>query len=823
MKQFKKRTLALVLASVVTVVGSFASENYKNSLMNMSLKVAESGAIDMVLQTRTAYEGNIAPVRKDANTYIIMLPDVDSQASTPDLKDVSGNIQSVNVRTMPYSKTGNGYTRITIKTTNPEVKLNTSQQVYIPSESTRTRQITTNSANVSRTSQSRQQRTVVEKNNSNDLGTRHSRTQRYVEEENQEIVEDSRELETDIKHDTPAQAYPKNNAPALDTSDYDVPKDSSEAFLLIMGIFLTLIVSAYLYVRAKNKMHELAVEKLDLDVNDYGDATDGPQIKKIAGTIVTLDSLYKKSAGLPKKSEYTKPVISIVSKPVEKVNVVDLDELFQEQKAKMSESEENDALEEFLSGFSFDETYANQELEEEAGYDKEFYEEVLKRDNIRFTKKEYKCILELLDNELTLEVRDNLKEYAAKNPPNKAEQKQKMLENLVTTYAISQSIMFDKDDISILDKLLNVELDRDFVTDLRTDSERTKEVQRLLEEERKELKKPSEIITLNVKDLLPDLSEELRKQGNKRIESNYKPEVVYYSEGYEFETLTLNDSSMNLSFNPENLATNTYKPSADVDYADKRFQVGNSSISMTPLNGVKETDVNNDAVKSSVSTVPTVSEVKKEFQQFENFEIAEEQEDVKVTQNNLKQEDSEITEEYIDLDKEREKELEAKTKSEPKKDDFVPLKLERNIPNSLPINRQKKDNDLVKKINETKEEYSKNKLQENKIATDNTKKIQEDVKCIFGGETHTIISSVNLAENKGCHLAKNENGYTVFGFIGDKLTVLKQYESLKSEKIQARKDDKLAVSSSRYIVRIGLNKFIVDVEENDIKYVMDLC
>ena len=45
MRNFKKRTIALVLASVVTVAGSFASERFKNSLMSINFETAENGAV----------------------------------------------------------------------------------------------------------------------------------------------------------------------------------------------------------------------------------------------------------------------------------------------------------------------------------------------------------------------------------------------------------------------------------------------------------------------------------------------------------------------------------------------------------------------------------------------------------------------------------------------------------------------------------------------------------------------------------------------------------------------------------------------------------
>ena len=56
MKQFKKRTIALVLASVITVVGAFGAENYKNSLMSLKFESGLNGAVSMTLLTKRNYE-----------------------------------------------------------------------------------------------------------------------------------------------------------------------------------------------------------------------------------------------------------------------------------------------------------------------------------------------------------------------------------------------------------------------------------------------------------------------------------------------------------------------------------------------------------------------------------------------------------------------------------------------------------------------------------------------------------------------------------------------------------------------------------------------
>ena len=135
MRQFKKRTIALVLASVVTVVGSFATENFKNSLTGLTFETMSSGVVNMVVQTKRAYEGNVTPIRKDANTFILMLPEMNSLAATPDLGKTSGNIVSVNIRTMPYSNSAKGYTRVTIKTATPQMRISATNQVMLPSVS----------------------------------------------------------------------------------------------------------------------------------------------------------------------------------------------------------------------------------------------------------------------------------------------------------------------------------------------------------------------------------------------------------------------------------------------------------------------------------------------------------------------------------------------------------------------------------------------------------------------------------------------------------------------------------------------------------------
>ena len=131
MKQYKKRTLALVLASTITVVGAFGAENYKNSLMSLKFNSSQQ-AVNVTLLTKTTYDNNLNFIKRDANTYVLMLPEINSEV--PENIELGENIKSVDIKTMPYTNTNKGYTKVTIKT-NTDIPLFASASVYIPAAS----------------------------------------------------------------------------------------------------------------------------------------------------------------------------------------------------------------------------------------------------------------------------------------------------------------------------------------------------------------------------------------------------------------------------------------------------------------------------------------------------------------------------------------------------------------------------------------------------------------------------------------------------------------------------------------------------------------
>ena len=97
-----------------------------------------------------------------------------------------------------------------------------------------------------------------------------------------------------------------------------------------------------------------------------------------------------------------------------------------------------------------------------------------------------------------------------------------------------------------------------------------------------------------------------------------------------------------------------------------------------------------------------------------------------------------------------------------------------------------------------------------------------ELKCLLDGESFSVINEVKIDDSKGCYLAKNAKGYFVLAYTGDKITKLKRYDNITTEKIYLRETEKISESESRYIVKAGLNKFIIKTSVNQIEFLMDL-
>ena len=892
MKHFKKRTLALVLASVVTVVGAFGAENFKNSLMSLKFENSSSGGVSMTLLTKRNYETTITPVKKDAVTYVIMLPETNSQM--PSSPELSGNIESVDVRTMPYTTNSKGYTKITIKTL-PNTLLSAKKALYIPEKTPPAEKTEPASAPrpIAETpTPIEPQFDMPVQNNRDNRRNNSIYSSSGVSQTNPvDIKESVRQFEPakpkpEVQNTTPP-AEPKEITPAQTAQplpNYE-NSNSTEVILLIMGILLVIITCAYLFIRTKNKMAEILGEQMEFDISDEASKKakekekEKEKKKKIKTTIKKLDKMYTKPVKMPLE-QLTTPEETPKSdtNPTEAENVVvDLDELFQEkikqdtagpetEAQEEGEEEENSALEDFLSAFSFTDDEAVEE--EEALYNEELFNKFINDENLKFSQSDIEKIDALLNSEISDDTLKNISQFAVTNPIEKKPSRTEILENFVTAYTINQNITFTKDDIDALNKLMSVELDNDFITDLRTNPHRLEEMQKEFEKQKSKPHKTSELLTLNVKDMLPDLSEALKKQGGRKIESEVKPQVVYYSEGYDVSTISLKDQLPDLSIEINNADAYKSRPSDEIQLAETGYEVAKMSVSneLPDLEDMLKNPDKYDSPKEDTfqadeetllknitnvtfkpfydgsekieiinefddSNAPTVSDMQEEFSQFdEGFEIIRDEEEIpQEEEREINDFESLYDNTYVDFDKGF-----RETPDVPEE----PVQEEQPLPvinRTKPSVKPERSADADKLLEFIEEKRKERKMRIEKKPTIQTAPKEEEKKeeeqipaspapvCIVDGEKYEILDTAEFSRKTGCYLAKNSEGFFVIGYTGNSVFIIKHYEHLKTEKIQARISERLNDGTARYIIKAGTHKFILNAGLNSIEYVMDLC
>ena len=352
----------------------------------------------------------------------------------------------------------------------------------------------------------------------------------------------------------------------------------------------------------------------------------------------------------------------------------------------------------------------------------------------------------------------------------------------------------------------------------------------------------------------------MKQQGGRKIESNAQPQVVYYSEGYDVSTLSLKDELPDLSVEINNDAAYESRPSDEIALAESGYDVAKMSISddLPDLEDVlnnpekyeeKEApvEVDEEALLKNISnisfkpfydgseeleilndfddsTAPTVSDMQEEFNQLgNNFEIVDEEEIANPDDSNVVDDfESLYDDKFVDFDKKNddgvpefssmtEKTKKVQTKIKPSEDAEKLLKL-------IEEKRAEK---------QQKQEISKQQQEEVKVNVEPENKDlpkEEDIKTfIVDNEIFEIVSKANFTDKLGCYLVKNSNGYAIMGFIGEKVFKIKSYQRLKTEKLQTRVSEKLKDGTVRYIVRIGVHKFILNVKDDNMEYVMDLC
>lgn len=929
MRQFKKKTIALILASVVTVVGAYGAEYFKNSLMAVKFDTGSNGAVNMTMFTKRDGLSNFTTQKRDANTYVIMLPETNSQLNKQ--PDLGNNISSIDVKTMPYTTNSKGYTKITIRTY-PNIALQTKTSLFIADKQTSGqeeqkqaesnlagRNTQNNNAPVNIRDSVRQfEQTDEQKQAQNSPNS--AEADIFLEmqkKQQQKPVATQSQTKTEIQTKTQPKTETSAAEPEFSHEEFvdENTKSSSNIVTLLLGFSLVIVIAAYLFVRAKNQMRSILGEQLDVDVTDEEAAKkkkkkeeekkkkkEKLQINSLSKAVKKLDKNYPKTTPVQlNTSEYSSSTSTQEQdfEEDEPQTIVDLDELFQEKQQEKIEQEKtaspeeftNAALEDFLNTYTFDDEEISLKVrqEDENSYDEELYNKYISDENLEFSKDDVEKINELLNSEITDDTLNNIQEFAKAVPEKeKGLSKQEILQNFVTTYSIDQNITFTKDDIEALNKIISVELDNDFITDLKTDPELIKTKEQEIVQNSDKPHKTSELLTLNVKDMLPDLSEALKNQRGKKIESEVKPEVVYYSEGYDVSVLSLKDKLPDLSIEINNKDAYKSRPSDYVDLVESGYEVATMSIDneLPDLEDVrkhpekyekpeeKPAVVDADALLKNISNVtfkpfydgseqfevinkdiqeesPSVADVQGEFDQFGDIEIIKEEEnDNKDSTQNDDYDDFEALYDnnYVDFDKPLDfKEEEEQSKQEENssdktldkeldkmiEQDIVLPKLQKRT-SSKPAQKRNDDaNTLLEYIQEKQQEREAKakisqeeiKVTEEKVPAQVVEKtpISEKTSCIIDNEVFTILNHSEFTDKMGCYLAKNSDGYSVLGYIGDKIFKIKRYDKLNSEKIQVRVSEKLESGATRYLVRLGIHKFVLNVTDDNMEFVMDLC
>ena len=380
-----------------------------------------------------------------------------------------------------------------------------------------------------------------------------------------------------------------------------------------------------------------------------------------------------------------------------------------------------------------------------------------------------------------------------------------------------------------------------------------------------------EFATLSLKDSLPDLSKEINNAD--AYISKPSAEIQLADTSYKVDQLKISNQLPDLADvlkNPEKYT----EPKPESVVVDEESLLKNiANVQFKPFYDGSETfEVLNDFDDSNA---PSVSDIQKEFSQFDNFEISNQDDDVAPeVQNDYDDFEALYRNDFVDLDIQKPKPEVVKTPDEPEQEILAEAKEEENDSDSIleeiaieepsvpkeeipqretvkPIKEIAKpkpaaaesirtrrverkpavepvSESLAQKLAKDREERMARRARimlskQKTTSVSDEKTSPKEIKCVLDNEMFTIISSVNFSDNIGCHLAKNDKGYTVLGFSGSKLSKLKEYPELKSERIQARISEKLPDGSVRYIVRIGVRKFIVSLNNDNIEYVMDLC
>ena len=803
MERFKKRTVAICIASLLTVLGAFEAENYSNALMDLRINSGSNGVVSITALTQKPFEKQIQTEVAGGGVYNIILPDTNSNIKVmPDIKKFT-NIASINLVTFPYTNENKGYTNIRIKTYgNPTIRANAIQ--YLPDK----QNAELNKAKKNSTSSSYWDQ---HKNNNYEAQTN-------VNTQTAPIKPSKPKREKVVKSES---SFRPENLPQYN-NEYSSSSNNNGFYTSAIygGILILLII--FIYLKSKDKMASIVGNQNDFSLED--EISDKNKKKSIKKTINELDKTYKNTPGninrsTDKKSQEIykqaeqETETNIETDDVEAHEIIDLDSLFQKQNDTETETnDETDYLADFLSSYKEED-----ELETYKPFDETLFETTIHNDKLKFSKTDCSNLLELLQNEVSEEILSNISDYIPFVPKPKKVDKTKLLENFLSEFAIKQNILFTAKDVEALKKLMNVELDADFVTDLRTSIAKSDKTDKDTKKQAKNPADSDDVKTLKVHDILPDLSKELKKMGNRKIESDAPPQVVYYKEGYNVAKLNVNSELPDICEYVNKKEAWEYRPSDKVPFAIDGYKAPTITISeklpdMKDVVAHPEKYKDKKIVKEKLdenALLQSLSHV--EFKPFyEEKQSSEEKDNIEEhtfpEQENKKQ-IVESQKEITEIDNQE-------------KVDVIPAKGISEKKPVIEIKPKEKVIEKPKKIPEVIKDNSKINIVTPK------KDIKKEKRTVVTNASNSISSNIiKTFECKGivCSLLKNDNGYNIIGKTQSGVKYLKHYDDLKSQSLQVRINETKEDGTVQYLIRVSVHKFIINVLNGNMEFVMDLC
>ncbi len=805
MERYKKRTIALCLASLLTVVGSFGAGNYNNTLMELKVNVGSGGFVSLTAFTQKPYDTQIKTNKIDENTYVLTLKDTNNSAPAPEIRNYD-NIESIQISTYPYTTESDGCTRIVVKTKGEPV-LSASPALFITDN------------------------------------TQFSSQEQYENDTDDEIEEEEEEenLDTATENEILENNQEINPAPAENTPQAFTPPDYSSKTpigpseymtVLICGSILLLLIG-FIFMFSKDKMASVVGKQDDFDVDNKDNKQS--KTKKLKSTINKLDKTFpgkKTFADLsysPNNEEENnlQENTNEAQEQEEVQTVVDLDILFQESQKPITETsekeEDNDDLADLLNSFMTEiptEENKNEDTaeEEQETFDEELYNRVINSINLKFSNEDINKINTLMQLELSSETIENIKNYVT-TPVKKERSREQVLADLISTYSIKQNITFSHEDVVAIQKLMSVELGPDFTKDFSTNPARTKIVEKEIKERTgKNPHRTSKVITLSVKDMLPDLSKELEKQKGKSIKYEAKANTVYFSEGYEYKKLHVPNS---LSVISADKNENEYKPSYEAPIVETGYEVPTLTIQgdlpdladakANPEKYVHKKEkqtVDENALLKSIANVtfkPFYEDTDSKTNPFDDFESDD------YNENEIKEEPAVV-------------EINTRINNPVKENQIIKeIRNDKNAQKLLElIEAQKTEREHKKQVAEDSALFKKEleaAVEKNKKQAEKENKTPKLYN--YNGADVELIKAVKCTENSECKIIHSNNKYIILGNINNKDVILKEYTDLKNSNMYVRLNDKF--DKTKYLVKVGLNKFLIQITNDNMEFVMDLC